>query len=94
MLYIIGTGLNKKDISLRGIEALKICRKIYLEDYTSDFPYSIRELEKAIKKKVVNANREFVESSDILLKESKSKFVYLLDEIKNNPKAEGVKIIK
>lgn len=36
MLYFIGLGLgNEKDITLRGLEAVKSCEKIFLENYTS-----------------------------------------------------------
>ena len=36
MLYLIGAGLwDEKDISMRGIEAAKKCRKVYIERYTS-----------------------------------------------------------
>lgn len=36
MLYIIGLGLgNEKDITLRGLEAVKNCSKVYIESYTS-----------------------------------------------------------
>lgn len=36
MLYIIGLGLgDEKDITLRGLEAVKSCRKVYVEAYTS-----------------------------------------------------------
>ena len=36
MFYIIGLGLcDEKDITLRGLEAVKKCTRIYLEAYTS-----------------------------------------------------------
>ena len=38
MLYLIGLGLNEKSISLEGLEAVKKCKKVYLEGYTVDFP--------------------------------------------------------
>ena len=51
MLYLIGLGLNEKGITLEGIDAIKKCKKIYLEGYTVDFPYPITKLEKVIGKK-------------------------------------------
>jgi len=69
MLYIIGLGLNLKGISLEGISALKKCKKVYLENYTVEFPYSISELEKVLKRKIIEADRNVVES-DILIKEA------------------------
>lgn len=36
MLYIIGLGLgDEKDITLRGLEAVRKCDKVYIEAYTS-----------------------------------------------------------
>lgn len=36
MLYIIGLGVgDEKDITLRGLEAVRKCEKVYIEAYTS-----------------------------------------------------------
>ncbi len=36
MLYLIGLGLgDEKDITVKGLEAVKSCSKIFLEAYTS-----------------------------------------------------------
>ncbi|KAJ1401366.1 Tetrapyrrole methylase, partial [Sesbania bispinosa] len=36
MLYIIGLGLgDEQDITLKGLEAVKKCSKVYMEAYTS-----------------------------------------------------------
>ena len=77
MLYLIGLGLNEKSISLEGLTALAKCKKVYLENYTVDFPYMHKELEKVIKKKLLPANRELAES-DKLVKEAKKENVALL----------------
>lgn len=77
MLYLIGLGLNEKGISLEGLEAVKKCRKVYLEGYTVDFPYPAVKLEKVIKKKAIKLNRADVESSR-LVKEAKKGKVALL----------------
>ena len=62
MLYIIGLGLEINGISLHGKKILKSAavKKVYLEEYTVDFPYTKKELEKELKIKVISANREFV----------------------------------
>jgi diphthine synthase len=77
MLYIIGLGLNERGISQQGLEAVKKCKKIYLENYTVNFPYSVKELEKIIKKKTINADRGFVEENKIIA-EAKKENVALL----------------
>lgn len=66
MLYIIGLGLNSDGISKFGLEAVKKCKKIYIENYTVDFPYSMGELGEVIGKKIIPADREFVESLKIV----------------------------
>ena len=60
-LYLIGLGLNERGISLHGKKILKNCSKIYLENYTVEFPYTKKELEKQLKIKVETADRNFVE---------------------------------
>jgi len=77
MLYIIGLGLNLKGISLEGISALKKCKKVYLENYTVEFPYSISELEKVLKRKIIEADRNVVESY-VLIKEALRENICLL----------------
>jgi diphthine synthase len=78
MLYLIGLGLNENGISLEGISALKKCEKIYLENYTVDFPYSFAELEKTIKKKIISLNRDEVESDRIVLEAKKENVALLI----------------
>ncbi len=77
MLYIIGLGLNLKGLSIEGCEAVKKCKKIYLENYTVEFPYYIKELEKIISRKVILLSREEVEG-ERLVKESKKENIALL----------------
>lgn len=71
MLYLIGLGLDVKGISLEGIEALKKCKKVFLENYTVEFPYKQKDLEKVLKKKVVTADRDFVEKMKFLIEAKK-----------------------
>ncbi len=78
MFYLVGLGLNEKGYSREAYYAIEKCEKIYLENYTVEFPYEIKNLEKEFgKKKLISANREFVESFDVL-KEAKKKNVALL----------------
>jgi len=77
MLYLIGLGLNENGISIEGKEALKSCKKIYLEGYTVDFPYSIEMLEKSLGKKLEMLERAHVES-DKIINEAKKENVALL----------------
>lgn len=77
MLYIIGLGLNVDGISVYGLEIVKRCKRVYVENYTVDFPYSLGELEKVISKKLISANRELVENLS-LIDESQKMDVALL----------------
>jgi diphthine synthase len=78
MIYLIGLGLNEKGISLEGLLAIKKCKKIYLESYTVDFPYSIAKLEKVIGKKIVKLDREKVENNGIVLEAKKTNICLLV----------------
>lgn len=66
MLYLIGLGLNLDGISKYGLEVVKRCKKVYLESYTVNFPYSIEDLSEVLDKKIVKLNREEVESLEFL----------------------------
>ncbi len=76
-LYLIGLGLNERSITQEGLEAIGKCKKVYLENYTVDFPYTQHELEEIIGKKVKIANREKVEDLS-LVDEAKKLNVALL----------------
>jgi len=66
MLYIIGLGLNIDGISKYGLEIVKRCKRVYLENYTVDFPYTEGELAALLEKKIIPADREKVESLEII----------------------------
>jgi diphthine synthase len=75
--YLIGTGMNKKSIGADALEILKTCDKVYLENYTVNFPYPIKELEKSYSVKIEELARAAVEDESIL-KEAKERKVALL----------------
>jgi len=70
VLYLIGLGLgDEKDITLKGLEAIQQCDKVYLENYTSLLGVNKDKLEILYGKKVEILDREAVESEfDIILK--------------------------
>ncbi|KAF7141581.1 hypothetical protein RHSIM_Rhsim06G0022400 [Rhododendron simsii] len=85
MLYIIGLGLgNEKDITLRGLEAVKNCSKVYIESYTSLLSFGLSSdglstLEKLYGKPVTLADRETVEEkADAILEEAQKSDVAFL----------------
>ncbi|KAG0616491.1 hypothetical protein M758_5G119500 [Ceratodon purpureus] len=67
MLYVVGLGLgDEKDITVRGLEAVRRCDKVYLEAYTSLLalglgPDATATLEKLYGRPVIVADRELVE---------------------------------
>lgn len=73
-LYLIGLGLgDEKDITLRGLEAIKACDKVYLEYYTSKLQCDLKSLEKLYEKKIIVSDRDLVEkkAEDTILKDAK-----------------------
>lgn len=80
-LYLIGIGLNdEKDITVKGLEAVKKCDVVYLESYTSKLTKaSVADLEKFYGKKIIPADRGLVENkAEEILSKAKSKDVALL----------------
>ena len=77
MLYLIGLGLNCDGISFEGLKIAKKCRKVYLENYTVEFPYAFGAIKKLIDKRIIPADREFVEGMS-LVDEAKKQDVALL----------------
>ncbi|KAJ3308646.1 diphthine synthase [Boothiomyces sp. JEL0838] len=69
MLFIIGLGLaDEKDVTVKGLEAIKSCSRIYLEAYTSILLINKEKLEEFYGKEIIVADREMVESeSDTIL---------------------------
>jgi len=78
MLYLIGLGLEPYAISKLALDIIKRAKKVYLEDYTVDFPYNLGWIEDIIDKKVIRANREKVESLEIVDEAKKQEIVLLV----------------
>ena len=79
-LYIIGLGLSDvNDITVKGLEAMRKCSKIYLERYTSLLQCSIEDLERFYLKKITLAYREDSEQGmDKIVEEARDKDVAFL----------------
>jgi diphthine synthase len=79
-LYLIGIGLSdEKDISVRGLEIVKQCDKVYLENYTSALECDVSKLEKFYGKKIILVDRERVEKNgEEIVKEALKKEVAFL----------------
>ncbi|KAJ6851604.1 putative diphthine methyl ester synthase [Iris pallida] len=77
MLYIVGLGLgDERDITVRGLEAVRSSHKVYVEAYTSLLsfglsPHGLSKLEELYGKEVAVADRETVEErADAMLSEA------------------------
>ncbi|RDX44241.1 Diphthine synthase [Polyporus arcularius HHB13444] len=80
MFYIIGLGLcDEKDITLRGLEAVKGSSRVYLEAYTSILMIQKERLEAFYGKELIVADRDMVETeSDEILRNADKEDVSLL----------------
>ncbi|EEB07377.1 diphthine synthase Dph5 [Schizosaccharomyces japonicus yFS275] len=80
MFYLIGLGLfDEKDITVRGLETVKKCERVYLEAYTSILMVEKERLESFYGREVILADREMVEScSDEILNGAAEKDVAML----------------
>nr|CAB3500788.1 unnamed protein product [Digitaria exilis] len=86
MLYIVGLGLgDESDITVRGLEAVRSCSKIYMEAYTSLLslgldPAALANLEKLYGKEITVADREMVEErvDQVLLEAADADVAFLV----------------
>ncbi|KAF9463563.1 Diphthine synthase [Collybia nuda] len=80
MFYIIGLGLSdEKDVTLRGLEAIKNSTRVYLEAYTSILMIQKERLEAFYGKELILADRDMVETeSDEILHNAANEDVSLL----------------
>eukprot|EP00592_Proboscia_alata_P019201 CAMPEP_0194421234 /NCGR_PEP_ID=MMETSP0176-20130528/20444_1 /TAXON_ID=216777 /ORGANISM="Proboscia alata, Strain PI-D3" /LENGTH=305 /DNA_ID=CAMNT_0039229217 /DNA_START=93 /DNA_END=1010 /DNA_ORIENTATION=+ len=63
VFYIVGLGMgDEKDITVRGLEAVKSCDAIFLENYTSILGVDTVKLEEFYGKPITIADRHMVES--------------------------------
>ena len=61
---MIGIGLwDEKDITVKGLEAIKDCQKVFLEFYTSKLSVNVKKLEEFYGKEVIVLDRETVEKN-------------------------------
>jgi len=66
VLYVIGLGLyDANDMTVRGLEAAKGCKAVFLERYTSVLGVDHSALEEAIGQPITVAYRETFESDDL-----------------------------
>ena len=62
ILYMIGIGLSdEKDITIKGLEIIKMSKKLYLESYTSILNIDKKRLEQFYDKEINIAYRETCE---------------------------------
>lgn len=80
MLFLIGLGLwDKKDISVKGLEAVQSCDYVYLEHYTSVLSDTVDQLENFYGKQIIVADRKQIEvKSDEILEKARKSDVALL----------------
>lgn len=81
MLYLIGLGLSyESDITVRGLETVKKCKRVYLEAYTSILMAADQEsLEKFYGREIILADRELVEGgSDQILADAETEDIAFL----------------
>jgi len=104
MLYLIGLGLNPKELTLEALEALKGCKSVYLEDYTSKYSSGgAKDLEKILGKKVIPLTREEIEEIKPFFTNAKKENIALVvygnitsatthSEIIDTAKRRGIKV--
>lgn len=75
--YLIGLGLDLKSISAEALSVLKECKKIYLEAYTVELPYSVEDLQEFLGLRIIPLTRTIIEMESFV-SEAKNKDIALL----------------
>uniref|UniRef100_A0A6I8NHU1 diphthine methyl ester synthase n=1 Tax=Ornithorhynchus anatinus TaxID=9258 RepID=A0A6I8NHU1_ORNAN len=72
MLYLVGLGLgDARDITVKGLQVVQRCSRVYLEAYTSILTVGKETLEDFYGRKLILADRETVEQeADHILKDA------------------------
>lgn len=79
MLYFVGVGLNKGDITLKGVEAITESEEVYYDSYTSFISDEyLEELKRLCKKEIIPLKRSDLENPKKLVDEAQTKKVSLL----------------
>jgi len=81
MLYLVGLGLgDETDITVKGLEIVRKCQRVYLEHYTSILTVGKEALEKFYGRDVILADRDLVEqgADEILLSAKDSDVAFLV----------------
>ncbi|KAE8610868.1 hypothetical protein XENTR_v10012266 [Xenopus tropicalis] len=80
MLYLIGLGLgDEKDVTVKGLEVIRSCARVYLEAYTSILTVRKETLEEFYGRELILADRETVEQeADEILRDAAVSDVALL----------------
>ena len=80
LITFIGLGLNdEKDISIKGLDEIKNCDKVYAEFYTAKlFGTSISKIEELIDTEIRILNREEVEKGDLIIDDARDKHIVFL----------------
>ena len=78
MLYLIGLGLNSKSVSVQALKVIKNADHVFLENYTSIFNSTKKELEEFYERKISLADRDFTEKSDEIVRLAKKEDVCFL----------------
>lgn len=64
MLFLVGLGLgDAKDITVKGLEVVKKCKRVYLEAYTSILTVGKDALEEFYGREIILADRDMVETN-------------------------------
>lgn len=79
MLYIIGLGLNPRQLTLEALDAIKNCVAVFLESYTSRYSEgTASDLLEITGKKIISLPREMVENPTQLLAQATRENIALL----------------
>lgn len=78
MIYLIGLGLDNKEVTEKGLEAIESANKVFAEFYTNTETIDLERLEEKTDSEIEKLSREEVEQEDKIIEEGKNTDVAFL----------------
>lgn len=78
MIYLVGLGLDDKEVIMKGLNAIKSAEKVYAEFYTNTETINLEKIEEKTCSDIEKLSRKEVEQDDKIIKEAKNSNVAFL----------------
>jgi len=78
MIYLVGLGLDNREVTEKGLEAIRDAEKVFAEFYTNTETINLKELEEKTGSEIQKLSRKEVEQEDKIIEEAEDSDVAFL----------------